>query len=404
MDTEKFYSKLGASYQPGVLTTVVLAAEELKRQGKKIIGLTGGMYDEESFPWREVKEVLADASEADWRVMLQYGGTRGYQPLREELSKWMKGHGINVDPYTELMITTGSQEALDLVARVFLDPGDVIIVGSPTYLSALTAFKTCNPDIREAKLDKDGMIPEDLEETVKQVVSEGKQVKFVYIIPSFQNPMSSMMTMERRKKIIELAKKYDFLILEDNPYGYISFEGPMPTPLKGLDDDGRVMYTSTYSKIVSPGMRIGWLCAHKEFIIKMAEAKGSTIISNALISQYAAAKLFERGDVDKQIEKMKKVYVKKRDVMLEAMDSYFPKEAKWNSPKGGLFLWVELPEKINATELLMEAVKRGVAYIPGSNFYTTETHNHIRLNYSHPSIDDIVEGTKLLGELLTEQL
>jgi 2-aminoadipate transaminase len=404
MDTEKFYSKLGASYQPGVLTTVVLAAEELKRQGKKIIGLTGGMYDEESFPWREVKEILDDATETDWRVMLQYGGTRGYQPLREELSKWMKGHGIDVDPYTELMITTGSQEALDLAARIFLDPGDVIIVGSPTYLSALTAFKTAEPDIREAELDKDGMIPKALEETVKQVISEGKQVKFVYIIPSFQNPMSSMMTMERRKKIIALAKKYDFLILEDNPYGYISFEGPMPTPLKGLDDDDRVMYTSTYSKIVSPGMRIGWLCAHKEFIMKMAEAKGSTIISNALISQYAAAKLFERGDVDKQIEKMKKVYVKKRDVMLEAMDTYFPKEAKWNSPKGGLFLWVELPENINATELLMEAVKRGVAYIPGSNFYTTETHNHIRLNYSHPSIDDIVEGIKILGGLLKEQI
>ena len=404
METEKFYSKLGASYQPGVLTTVVLAAEELKRQGKKIIGLTGGMYDEESFPWREVKDILANATEADWRVMLQYGGTRGYQPLREELTKWMKGHGINVDPYTELMITTGSQEALDLVSRVFLDPGDVIIVGSPTYLSALTAFKTAEPDIREAKLDKDGMIPEALEETIKQVISEGKMVKFVYIIPSFQNPMSSMMTMERRQKIIALAKKYDFLILEDNPYGYISFEGPMPTPLKGLDDDGRVMYTSTFSKIVSPGMRIGWLCAHKEFIMKMAEAKGSTIISNALISQYAAAKLFERGDVDKQIEKMKKVYVKKRDVMLESMDTYFPREAKWNSPKGGLFLWVELPESVNATELLMEAVKRGVAYIPGSNFYTTETHNHIRLNYSHPSIDDIVEGIKILGGLLKEQI
>ena len=404
MDTEKFYSKLGAGYQPGVLTTVVLAAEELKRQGKKIIGLTGGMYDEESFPWREVKEIFAEATEADWRVMLQYGGTRGYQPLREELTKWMKGHGINVDPYKELMITTGSQEALDLMARIFLDPDDVIIVGSPTYLSALTAFQTSSPDIKEAKLDKDGMIPEELEKVVKQVVSEGKMVKFVYIIPSFQNPMSSMMTMERRKKIIALANKYDFLILEDNPYGYISFEGPMPTPLKGLDTEGRVIYTSTFSKIVSPGMRIGWLAANPEFIMKMAEAKGSTIISNALPSQYAAAKLFERGDVDKQIEKMKKVYIKKRDVMLEAMDTYFPKEAKWNSPKGGLFLWVELPESVNATELLMEAVKRGVAYIPGSNFYTTETHNHIRLNYSHPSIDDIVEGIKILGGLLKEQM
>ena len=403
MDTKKFYSKLGAGYEPGVLTTVVLAAQELARQGKKIIGLTGGMYDEESFPWREVKEIFAEATEDDWKVMLQYGGTRGYDPLRVELTKWMKGHGITVDPYKELMITTGSQEALDLMARIFLDPGDVIIVGSPTYLSALTAFETCNPDIREAKLDKDGMIPEELEKVVKQVEAEGKMVKFVYIIPSFQNPMSSMLTMERRKKIIALANKYDFLILEDNPYGYISFEGPMPTPIKGLDTEGRVIYTSTFSKIVSPGMRIGWLAANPEFIMKMAEAKSSTIISNSLPSQYAAAKLFERGDVDKQIEKMKKVYRKKRDVMLEAMDTYFPKEAKWNSPKGGLFLWVELPASVNATELLMEAVNRGVAYIPGSNFFTTPTHNHIRLNYSHPSIDDIVEGIKILGGLLKEQ-
>jgi 2-aminoadipate transaminase len=211
-----------------------------------------------------------------------------------------------------------------------------------------------------------------------------------------------MLTMKRREKIIELAKKYDFLIIEDNPYGYISFEGPMPTPIKGLDEDSRVLYTSTFSKIVSPGMRIGWLCAHRDFIMKMAEAKSSTIISNSLISQYVASKLFENGDVNNQIEKMKRVYVKKRDVMLEAMDTFFPKEVKWNSPKGGLFLWIELPDSFNSTELLMEAVNRGVAYIPGSNFYYTDTHNHIRLNYSHPSIDDIVEGIKKLGELLKE--
>jgi len=404
MNPEKFYSNLGASYQPGILTTVVLAAEELKRKGKKIIGFTGGMYDEESFPWKEVKEILATATQDDWKVMLQYGGTRGFQPLREEVSKWMKGHGLEADPFTEIMIVNGSQEALDLVARIFLNPRDIIIVGSPTYLSALTAFKTSQSDIREAKVDKNGMIPESLEETVKHVISEGKEVKFVYIIPSFQNPMGSMLTMERRKKIIEVAKKYDFLIVEDNPYGYISFEGPMPTPIKGLDDDKRVIYTSTFSKIVSPGMRIGWLCGHRDFIMKMAEAKSSTIISNSLISQYVATKLFERGDVDRQIEKMKKIYRKKRDVMLETMDTYFPREAKWNSPKGGLFLWIELPESINATELLMKSVERGVAYIPGNNFYTSDTHNYIRLNYSHPSIDDIVEGIKILGGLLKEQL
>ncbi len=404
MNPDKYYSELGASYEPGVLTTVVLAAEELRRQGKKIIGLTGGMYDEESFPWKEVKSAFDGATEAEWRTMLQYGGTTGMQVLREQVCEWMKGHGIEADPYSEVMITTGSQEALDLVARIFMDPGDVVIVGAPTYLSALTAFEPSKPDIREAKLDKDGMDPEALEETIKQVKAEGKEVKLLYIIPTFQNPMSSMLTIERREKIIALAKKYDFLILEDNPYGYITFEGEMPKPIKAWDDEGRVMYTSTFSKIVSPGMRIGWLVARKEFIVKMAEAKGSTIISNPLPSQYAAAKLFERGEVDSQIVKMKKVYRKKRDVMLETMDTYFPKEAKWNAPKGGLFLWVELPEKVNATDLLMTAVERGVAYLPGSNFFTSDVHNHMRLNYSHPSIDDIVEGIKILGDLLKEQM
>ena len=404
MDPNKFYSKLGASFKPGVLTTVVLAAEDLKRQGKKIIGLTGGMYDEESFPWREVKQIFNDATEQDWRVMLQYGSTSGLASLKEQLSEFMAGHGIKSDPYKEIMVTTGSQEALDLVTRVFIDQGDIILVGAPTYLSALSAFKTNYPDIRQVALDDNGMNPENLEQVVKKVESEGKHVKLLYVIPSFQNPTSTMMPVERRQKILDIAKKYDFLILEDNPYGYISFEGPMPIPIKGLDDEGRVMYTSTFSKIVSPGMRIGWLVAHKEFITKMVEAKSSTSISNTLISQYAAAKLFEKGVVGKQIEKMIKVYRKKRDVMLEALDASFPKEAKWNEPKGGLFLWVKLPAHVNATELLMESVNRGVAYIPGSNFYTTPTHNYIRLNYSHPSIPDIAEGIQILGTLLKEKI
>ena len=404
MNPDKFYSKLGASFKPGVLTTVVLAAEELKRQGKKIIGLTGGMYDEPNFPWKEVKEAIDEATETDWRVMLQYGSTAGLHPLREQLAAWMKGHSIEADPYREIMITTGSQEALDLVTRVFLDKGDVVIVGAPTYLSALGAFRTVDPDIRQAKLDQDGMDPDDLEKVIKQVKSEGKTLKLLYIIPSFQNPTSTVIPMERRKRVLELAEKYDFLILEDNPYGYISFEGPMPTPLKGLDKTGRVMYTSTFSKIVSPGMRIGWLVAHREFIAKMVEAKSNISISNALPSQWVAAKLFEKGVVDQQITKMVKVYRKKRDVMLEAMDASFPEEAKWNHPKGGLFLWVTLPEHVNATDMLMESIQSGVAYIPGNNFYTTDTHNHMRLNYSHPSIPDITEGIQILGSLLKEKI
>jgi 2-aminoadipate transaminase len=404
MNPEKFYSRLGASLTPGVLTTVVLAAEDLKRQGKKMIGLTGGMYDELSFPWKEVKNIYEEATENDWRVMLQYGSTAGYQTLREELAKWMKNQEIIADPYKEMIITTGSQEALDLVTRVFLDPGDVVIVGAPTYLSALGAFKTVNPEIKTVKLDKDGMIPEDLERVVQEVRTEGKKLKLVYIIPSYQNPTTTVLPVDRRKKIVNLAEKYDFLLLEDNPYGYISFTGSMPTPLKGLDKSGRVIYTSTFSKIVSPGMRIGWMVANEEFITKMVEAKGKISISNSLISQYAGAKLFQRDVVNIQIEKMCKIYRKKRDVMLETMKVSFPKEAKWIEPKGGLFLWVELPEQVNTTEILSEAIERGVAYIPGNNFFTTEIHNHMRLNYSHPRIEEIVEGIQILGGLLKEKV
>jgi 2-aminoadipate transaminase len=404
MNPDKFYSRLGASFKPGILTRIVLGAEELRRQGKRLIGLTGGMYDELSFPWKEVRQILMDATEEDWRVMLQYGGTNGLQSLREELSKFMARDGMTVDPYGEIIVTSGSQEALALVTSVFLDEGDSLIVGAPTYLSALTAFKTVNPDIRQAKLDDQGMDPLSLEKTVREIEADGKETKFLYIIPSFQNPTSSVLPKERRKHILELAQDHDFLILEDNPYGYISFEGSMPTPFKGYDKEGRVMYTSTFSKIVSPGMRVGWLAGHRDFIAKMMESKGSISISNSLISQYAAAELFKEKVVDTQIDKMIKVYRKKRDVMLETMDVHFPKEAKWNRPKGGLFLWVEMPKHVNLTELLDEAVNRGVAYIPGSNFFTTETHNHMRLNYSHPSIEDIVEGIQTLGTLLKEKV
>jgi 2-aminoadipate transaminase len=404
LNPDIFFSKLGNSFKPGVLTTVVLAAEELKRQGKKIIGLTGGMYDEKSFPWKEVKKIYEEATEDDWRTMLQYGSTAGLQLLREELSEWMKSHKIESDPYKEIMITTGSQEALDLVTRVFLDPGDIVLVGAPTYLSALGAFKTVNPEIRQVKLDENGINTNDLEKIIKDVKNEGKKIKLAYVIPNYQNPTSSILSLERRKKILELAEEHDFLILEDNPYGYISFEGSMPTPLKGLDRSGRVLYTSTFSKIISPGMRIGWLVAHKEFIGKMVEAKGIISINTSFVTQYAGAKLFQQGIIDKQIDKMCKIYRKKRDVMLETIAAYFPKEAKWSEPKGGLFLWVELPEHVNATEMLIDALQRGVAYIPGSNFFVTETHNHIRLNYSHPSIEDIVEGIQILGRLLKEKI
>ncbi len=404
LDTEKFYSRLGKSFQPGVLTTVVLAAFELMKQGKKIISLTGGSYDPPSLPGAEICKIFEYATPEAWMEMLQYGNTTGMLSLRGELSRFMAEADIDADPQREIIVTTGSQEAIDLVTRVFVDPGDALLIGRPTYLSALSAFRQMNPEFREVPIDKDGMDTDALEAELKKLKAEGKRAKLLYIIPSFQNPTSAMLTREGRLRVLELAEDHDFLVFEDNPYGYISFEGPMPTPLAGLDESGRVMYTSTFSKIVSPGMRIGWLASNQEFIAKMSEAKSRISICNDGISQYAAAELLRKGAVAKQIPKMIEIYRKKRDVMLEAMETSFPEEAEWNRPKGGLFLWVKMPGHVNTTEMLMEAVNSGVAYIPGSNFFTGPVHNYIRLNYSFPSEPDIVEGIQILGGLLKEKV
>jgi 2-aminoadipate transaminase len=404
VDHDKFYSELGKSFQPGVITQVVLAALELAKQGKKIISLTGGLYDPPSFPWSEIKEVFDQAPPEAWMEMLQYGSTTGMSQLKGELAKFMSEAEIEADPQREIIVTTGSQEAIDLVTRVFIDPGDVMLIGRPTYLSALSAFKQMNPEFREIPIDADGMDTDALEAELKKLKSEGKEAKLLYIIPSFQNPTSTMLTHERRLRVLELAEEHDFLIMEDNPYGYISFEGPMPTPLAGLDESGRVMYTSTFSKIVSPGLRIGWLTSNGEFIAKMAEAKSRISICNDGLAQYAAAELLRRGDVARQIPKMIDIYRKKRDLMLATMETSFPEEAEWNDPKGGLFLWVKMPEHVNTTDTLMEAVNRGVAYIPGDNFFSGPVHNYIRLNYSFPSEPDIVEGIQILGGLLKEKV
>jgi 2-aminoadipate transaminase len=403
VEADKFYSELGKTFEPGIITQIVLASMD-PSSPKKIISLTGGMYDPPSLPGEEVSEILAEATPGDWMGMLQYGSTRGTAELRVELAKFMAGHGIEADPNSEIIITTGSQQALDLVARVFIDPGDVIIVGSPTYLSALGAFRQFNPEIRSVEIDEDGMNVEALEAELKAIEGEGKWAKLLYLVPSFQNPTSTMLTVERRKRILELAEEHDFLILEDNPYGYISFVGEMPTPIMGMDEGGRTMYTSTFSKIVSPGMRIGWLAAPKEFVSKFSEAKSNVSICNDGVTQYAAAQLFKRGEVEGQIPKVTEVYRRKRDLMLEAMASNFPEEAEWNDPKGGLFLWVKMPEHVDTTEVLREAVKAGVAFIPGSNFFAEPVHNYIRLNYSFPSEADIVEGIQILGRLLKKSV
>ncbi len=404
-DADRFYSRLGETFKPGVLTQVVLAAFELMRQGKKIISLTGGSYDPSSLPIEQIKTVFAEAPAEAWQEMLQYGSNVGSGKLRAELSRFMAEAGVEADPQSEVIVTTGSQQALDLISRLFINPGDIVVVGSPTYLQALSAFRQFGPEFCVVPVDRDGMDTDALEAELRRLASEGKTPKLLYTVPSFQNPTSTVLTRERRLRMLELAEEFDFLIVEDNPYGYISFEGAMPTPIKALDKSGRVIYMSTFSKIVSPGLRIGWVAARKEFVTKMAVAKGNVDICTDGLSQYVAAELLRRGVVGEQILKMIDIYRRKRDLMLEAMEAHFPEEAKWNEPKGGLFLWVKMPEGVDTSKMLMEAVHSGVAYIPGSNFFADPSiSNYLRLNYSFPSEDDIVEGIRILGGLLKKQV
>jgi len=405
LDVDGFYSKLGGTFKPGVISEVVLAAFELMKQGKKIISLTGGSYDPKSFAFDEIRTIFSEAPTEAWQEMLQYGSNRGSSDLRAELSKFMEKSGIEADADGEVLVTTGSQQALDILSRLFIDQGDVVVVGSPTYLQALSAFKQFGPEFSVVPVDDNGMDTEALETEIKKLEGKGRKPKLIYTVPSFQNPTSVVLSQDRRQRMIELADEYDFLILEDNPYGYISFEGPMPTPIKALDDSGRVIYFSTFSKIVSPGLRIGWVAARREFVTKFSVAKGNVDICTDGLSQYVASELLMRGVVDRQILKMIDVYRRKRDLMLEAMEAHFPEEAEWNDPGGGLFIWVEMPEGVDTSDMLRAAVERGVGYIPGSNFFVDSSiRNYIRLNYSFPSEDDIVEGIEILGEMLKAQV
>jgi 2-aminoadipate transaminase len=400
---ERFYSRLGKALKPGVIARVVLAAFEKARRGERLISMTGGSYDPESLPIKEVEEALAEIPEKDWRGILQYGNNLGSGRLRVELAKFVGEGGIEADPTGEIIVTTGSQQALDLISRVFLDPGDLVLVGEPTYLQALASFRLYGAQIETVPLDEEGMDVETLEERLKELKAEGKKAKLLYTVPSYQNPTGTMMPEQRRRRLLELAGEYDFLIVEDNPYGYLTFEGEMPPPIKAYDEEGRVIYLSTFSKIVSPGLRIGWAVGRRGFIEKMAVAKVNVDICSDGLSQYVAAELLRKGLVQRQIDRLRRVYREKRDLMLESMELHFPEEAGWQEPKGGIFLWVEMPEGFDADGMLEEAIRRGVAYIPGSNFFTDPNiRNHLRLNYSYPSREEIPEGIRILGKLLSE--
>jgi len=368
---------------------------------KDIISFAGGLPAPELFPIKKMEEVTKFVLETMGEAALQYSPTEGYDPLRDHIAQRMKPIGIN-SVRDDILITSGSQQGLDFSGKIFLNPGDVVLCESPSYLGAINAFKAYEGTFREIETDEHGMVMEDLE----KALIEAKNVKMIYVIPDFQNPSGRTWSLERRKGLIELANKYNKPVIEDNPYGDLIFEGEKLPSLKSMDTKGLVIFLGTFSKTFCPGLRIGWICASPEILNKFIMVKqGSDLQCNSM-SQREISVFMDKYDLDKHVEKIKDVYRRRRDLMMDSMKKYFPEDITWTHPTGGLFTWVVVPEYIDTKELMEKSLKtKKVAFVPGASFFPNGgVNNTMRVNFSTMPDDLIVEGIKRLGELLAEEV
>jgi len=367
----------------------------------EIISFAGGLPAPELFPVEAIRKATNDVLDEAGRVALQYGPTEGYLPLRKQICQRLKEkNSIDCGP-EKVLITAGSQQGLDFVARLFVNPGDVILMESPSYLGAISAFKVSQPNFVEVPTDEFGMDMDALE----NILATTDRVKMIYVIPDFQNPSGRTWPMERRVRFMEIINKYEVPVIEDNPYGELRFKGEFLPSLKSMDSKGLVVYLGTFSKILAPGYRLGWIVADGDIMEKLVLLTQAAVLQTSTISMMIVSKFLEQNDLDAHVEKIREVYKHRCDLMLKTMDEYFPKEAKYTYPDGGLFTWVELPEHIDTKVLASKALDKLVAYVPGIGFFPNgDTHNCMRLNYSNMPDERIVEGIKRLAEVLKEAI
>lgn len=376
--------------------------ELLKLAGDpNVISFAGGLPAPELFPVQGMKAAGAAVMDEMGQFAMQYSSTEGYAPLREKIAARMKAkNGINTTA-DNILMTNGSQEGLDFSARVFVNKGDVILLESPSYLGAVNAFKACEPRFIEVPTDEGGMIMEELE----KILAVEKEVKMIYVIPDFQNPTGRTWGLDRRHKFMEIINKYEIPVVEDNPYGELRFKGKNMPALKSLDTKGLVIFLGTFSKILAPGYRLGWVCAEPEILTKYNFMKQAGSLQSSTVSQLETNKFMEMYSLDDHVAKICKVYGERCDLMLKSMEKYFPKNVKFTYPEGGLFTWVILPEDANARTLAAKCLEKNVAYVPGGSFFPNGGHeNTFRMNYSGMTEEKIVEGIKRIGEVLHENL
>lgn len=373
-------------------------------QKPDIISLAGGLPSPDAFPVQELTVICNDILKNHSGLALQYTATEGHMGLREALLDYMSNLGVEAE-IDNTLITTGSQQGLSILSAVLLNPHEKIITGAPSYVGGLAAFRAFQAGMESVPLDDEGMRIDLLEEKLETLKKQGVTPKFIYVVPTFQNPAGLTMSEGRRKKLVELAHQYDTLIVEDDPYSKLRYEGNAVRPIKAFDDENRVIFMGTFSKLISPGLRVAWILAPKDLARKLVIAKQSADLCSTTFSQFIAYEFLKRGHLETHLQKIISLYKPKRDIILKALDEHFPSEAKWTYPEGGMFTWATLPEKVDTVDMFPKAVEKKVAYVIGSAFYPDKSgRNAMRLNFSFPSQEDIKEGIKRLGETIKEEL
>ena len=370
-------------------------------QQPEIISFAGGLPAPELFPVDDIKAATDAVLEENGRVALQYGQTEGWLPLRQHIADRLAAKNAIVTDPENIILTAGSQQGLDYIGKLFLNPGDVVVMESPSYLGAINAFNAYEPNFVEVPTDDGGMIMEELD----RILTETENVKLIYVIPDFQNPSGRTWSLERRKKFMEIINKHGIPAIEDNPYGDLRFKGEYQPALKSMDDEGLIIYMGTFSKILAPGYRVAWICANDAIIGKVNLIAQAAALQTSTISALVISKYLDMFDVDEHVEKIREVYKHRCELMINTMRECFPPEARFTDPDGGLFTWVELPETINTRELASKALEKKVAFVPGSGFFPNGGNNCcMRLNYSCMPDDKIVEGIHRLADVIKEAL
>jgi 2-aminoadipate transaminase len=398
-DINRLYSDRAGKMRKSVIRELLKVTQD-----PEIISFAGGLPNPRSFPIKELEEILDYVMENHGQVALQYGTTQGLTELREAIAERSAKDGIDITS-DDVIIMSGSQQALDTVGKIFLNPGDTALCGLPTYLGGINAFRSYEANLEGIPLDEDGMRVDLLEDKIKELLKNEITPKFIYTVPTFQNPAGVIMPESRRKELVNIANEYDLVVVEDDPYSKLRYDCQAVKPIKAFDDEGRVIYMSTFSKILSPGFRLAWTIASPELTRKMVICKQALDLCTNTFTQFLACEFMRRGSLDLHIMKICELYKPKRNIMMDAMKKYFPEGYTCYKPKGGMFAWVTLPEGIDTETMFLDSIKEKVAYVHGKAFHVDGGGDRsMRLNFSYSTNEQLDEGMKRLGSVIKKKL